>query len=197
LDAANEAGDRFYPLYVLAISTGMREGELLGLKWQDINFDTGKLSVRRSLVITKKDGTGFSDTKRKKSRRSIKLSQSALEALKHHRKRQNEDRLRLGSGWQDNDLVFPGERGQAMKPWSLTGGPFKRALRRAGLPDNITFHEATRHTCATLLLSKGAHMKLVQELLGHASISITMDTYSHVLPGMDDGLADTMDEALA
>jgi integrase len=195
LDAAR--GDRFYPLFVLAISTGMREGELLGLRWADLNLEAGKLSVRRSLTITKKNGVGFSDTKRKKSRRSIKLSRKSLDALASHRARQNEERLRLGSAWQDDDLVFPAENGSPMRPWSLTSGSFKRTLRRAGLPEDITFHEATRHTAATLLLGKGVHPKLVQELLGHASIGITLDTYSHVLPGMDDGLAATMEEAIS
>jgi integrase len=103
----------------------------------------------------------------------------------------------LGAEWQGIDLVFPAENGSPMRPWSLTGGSFKRTLRRAGLLENITFHEATRHTAATLLLGKGVHPKLVQELLGHASISITMDTYSHVIEGMDDGIADTMDEAIS
>jgi integrase len=194
LEAAR--GERLEALYILAVSTGVREGECLGLKWSDVNFDTGKLSVRRSLSITK-DGPVFTDTKRKSSRRSIKLPRTALEALRIHRKRQNEERLRVGLEWTDNGLVFPGEKGQPMKPWTLYGGSFKRILKRAGLPQNVTFHEATRHTCATLLLSKGVHPKLVQELLGHATISITLDTYSHVLPGMDDGLAETMDEAIS
>lgn len=187
--------DRLYSLYVLAISTGMRQGELLGLKWQDIDFESGKLSVRRSLVTTK-NGLAFSDTKRKKSRRSIKLSQIAIEALRIHRKEQNEERLQCGD-WQDSDLVFPKPNGEPTTKRPLTGTPFKGILKRAELPENITFHEATRHTCATLLLSRGVHPKLVQELLGHATISITLDTYSHVLPGMDDGLADTMDEAIS
>jgi integrase len=84
-----------------------------------------------------------------------------------------------------------------MRPWSFIRGSFKHTLRRAGLPQNITFHEATRHTAATLLLGKGVHPKFVQELLGHATVAITLDTYSHVLSGMDDGIADTMDEAIS
>ncbi len=82
-----------------------------------------------------------------------------------------------------------------MRAYSLTGGPYARLLKKAGISQKVRFHDL-RHTCATLLLLKGAHPRLVQELLGHASISITMDTYSHVLPGMDDGLADMMDAAL-
>jgi integrase len=82
-----------------------------------------------------------------------------------------------------------------MRSYSLTGGPYVRLLKKAEIPRRVRFHDL-RHTCATLLLLKGAHPRLVQELLGHASSSITMDTYSHVLPGMDDGLADMMEEAL-
>jgi integrase len=101
----------------------------------------------------------------------------------------------LGTLWEDRDLVFPNRTGGAMRPWSLTSGPYLKLLKRAEISQKVRFHDL-RHTCATLLLLKGAHPRLVQELLGHASISITMDTYSHVLPGMDDGLADMMEEAL-
>ena len=96
--------------------------------------------------------------------------------------------------WQDRGLVFPNPTGGFLSPDALTSGPLKRPLQRAGLP-SIRFHDL-RHTCATILLSRGVHAKFVQELLGHATISITLDTYSHVLPGMDDGLADVMGEAL-
>lgn len=193
LEAARD--ERLEALMVLGITTGMRVSELLGLKWGDINFDSGKLSVRRSLTYAN-TGPVYSDTKRKSSRRSIKLTQTALSALRSHRKRMNEERLRVGLDWQDNDLVFPGDKGQPLRPWTLNRA-FKRVMKTAELPSDVTFHAATRHTCATLLLSKGVHGKLVQELLGHATISITLDTYSHVLPGMDDGLADTIEEAIS
>ena len=88
----------------------------------------------------------------------------------------------LGTLWQDHGLIFPGHAGQPMRAWSLTGGPFLRLLKRAGLPEKTRFHDL-RHTCATLLLGKSVDPKIVQELLGHATISITLDTYSHVLPG--------------
>ena len=92
--------------------------------------------------------------------------------------------------------MFPDERGRPLTPRALYRIAFKRVLRRAGLPENITFHEATRHTCAKVLCSRGKHPKFVQELLGHASTNITMDIYSHVIEGMDGGLADAMDSAL-
>lgn len=188
--------ERLHALFILAISTGMRMGELSGLTWRSVDFESGKVSISRSLAYSKKDGPFFTDTKNKSSRRRIKISQRTLNALLSHRKRQAEERLRAGSEWQDNGLVFPGEHGQPLRPWVITRA-LQRSLKRAGLPQSITFHEATRHTCATLLLGKGVHPKLVQELLGHSQISITLDTYSHVLPGMDDGLSDTIDEAIS
>jgi integrase len=192
LDAAS--GDDLEALYVLAVSTGMRQGELLGLKWEDVDLEAGTLQVRRALSQTK-DGPAFTPPKSAKSRRRIKLTGGGVTALKRHRKRQLEERMECGGLWQDHGLVFPNATGGPMRPWTLTGGSFLRVLRRAGLPESTRFHDL-RHTCATLLLSRGAHVKLVQELLGHATISITLDTYSHVLPGMDDGLADAMDDAL-
>jgi integrase len=171
----------------------MREGELLGLRWDDIDLAAAKLSVQRSLAITK-DGPLFTPTKRSKSRRRIKLTTQAVEALKRHKGAQNEERLGLGSLWEDQDLVFPNQSGRPMHPWIMTTS-FKKIIRRAGLPD-ITFHAATRHTAATLLFSQDMHPKLVQALLGHANISITMDTYTHLLPGMGDQTATAMESAL-
>src|SRR5919199_15354 len=109
-------GDRLEALYVLAVSTGMREGELLGLRWDDIDLEASKLSVQRSLTITK-DGPEFTPTKRCKSRRSIKLIPQGVEALRHHKAAQNEERLGLGSLWEDHGLVFPNQSGKPMHPW--------------------------------------------------------------------------------
>jgi integrase len=178
---------------VLAVHTGMRQGELLGLHWEDVDLDAGTVRVRRSLSQTD-EGPVLTAPKSAKSRRRIKLSRASVEALKAHRARQNAERLKLGGAWEDRGLVFPNRTGGFLSPYLLTDGPLKRPLERAGLPP-IRFHDL-RHTCATILLSRGVHAKLVQELLGHATISITLDTYSHVLPGMDDGLADAMGDAL-
>jgi integrase len=192
LDAASKNSDRFEALYIVALHCGLREGELLGLRWEDLNLDAGTLAVRRTLSETRtghkfelpKNGTG----------RSVKLSQRAVEALKSHRAYQNEERLKAGSLWQDHDLVFPTAIGTTMSGTNLTGRHFKPLLKKAGLPAS-RLHDL-RHTCATILLMAGKHPKYVQELLGHASISITLDTYSHVIEGMDGGLAEAMDEAL-
>jgi integrase len=121
LEAAR--GDRFEAVYVVAITTGLREGELLALRWEDIDLEESKLSVRRSLSVTKA-GLSFNAPKSAKSRRSVQLTARAVDALRQHRVAQNSERLRLGSLWENNDLVFPGYTGQAMRSYSLTGGPF-------------------------------------------------------------------------
>ncbi len=192
LEAAREAGDRLEALYVLAIHTGMRRGELLGLKWDDIDLDGSTVRVRRTLT---RKGTGYvlGEPKTKKSRRTVKLTQRAVEVLRIHRRRQLEEKLRAGV-YEDSGLVFAGERGGLINPSNLRQRSFAPLLERAGLPQ-ITFHDL-RHTCASLLFQKNIHPKFVQELLGHASVAITLDTYSHMLPGMGGEAADAMGEAL-
>ena len=193
LEAASSAGDRLEALYVLAVHTGMRQGELLALKWEDIDLEAATLQVRRTL--TKNGGrllTG--EPKTAKGRRKIQLTAASVDALKRHRKRQNEERLAAGELWQDNGLVFASEAGTLVNPTNLRKRSFAALLKRAQLPE-IRFHDL-RHTCATLLLSRNVHAKYVQELLGHANISITLDTYSHVLPGMGDHTVRAMEDAL-
>jgi integrase len=166
----------------------------LGLKWEDVDLEGGKLSVRRTLSETKERGHIFEPPKNGKGR-NVKLSARAIGALKRHKAAQNVERLQVGTLWQDNGLVFPSQRGTTMSAKNLTARSFKPLLERVGLPRSVRLHDL-RHTCATILLKAGQHPKFVQELLGHANISITLDTYSHVLPGMGDGLADAMDDAL-
>ena len=179
---------------MLAVTTGMRQGELLGLRWEDVNFAGGTLQVRRTLSTRAGRGFSFSPPKTAKGRRSIKLPEMAKRSLKKHRKAQLEERMKLARLWEDNGLVFATRLGTSVGRQELVMRSFKPLLSKAGLP-NIRFHDL-RHTCATLLLGKGVHAKFVQELLGHATISITLDTYSHVLPGMGDAAAGAMDEAL-
>jgi len=187
-------GERLEALYTLAITTGMRQGELLALKWEDVDLETGILQVRRTLSTATGGGFRFGAPKTAKSRRSIKLPNTVLFSLKKHRKAQLEERMRLAGLWEDHDLVFTTQVGTPITRQDLITRSFKPLLRCAGLPD-MRFHDL-RHTCATLLLSKGVHPKLVQELLGHATIAITLDTYSHVLPGMGDQTANAMEDAL-
>jgi len=186
-------GDRFEALYVLAIHCGLREGELLGLKWDDMNLEVGTLQVRRTLSETR-TGHKFEAPKNGKGR-SIKLTRDAVEALRGHLKRQLEEIEAARDYYQDHGLVFASHKGTTMSASNLTARSFKPILKRAGLPD-MRLHDL-RHTCATLLLTRGVHPKFVQELLGHATISITLDTYSHVIPSMSDQTATAMEEALS
>jgi len=190
LAAARE--DRFEAVYALAVTAGLRIGELLGLKWADLDLERGVLHVRRTLSSAK-SGSTFTTPKNGKGR-SIKLTGQAVEALKRHRAAQNKERLKLGGVWEDWGLIFCTARGLPLTRCNLTKRSFKPLLKRAGLPD-IRFHDL-RHTCATLLLSRGHHPKLVQELLGHASVALTLDRYSHVMPGMGDQTAAAMESVL-
>jgi integrase len=178
-DAAK--GDRLEALYVLAVTTGLRQGELLGLKWDDIDLEGGTLQVRLTLT-TAKGGPVLSAPKTKSSRRTVRLSQMALEALTSHLDDQLGEIDRAGGLWRENGLIFASESGEPLSRQHVTAHHFKPLLKRAGLPE-IRFHDL-RHTCATLLLSKNVNPKVVSEMLGHASIAITLDTYSHVLPTM-------------
>lgn len=187
--AATES-DYHRALYTLAVTTGMRQGELLGLKWGDIDLGSGRLQVRRTLQRQRAAGLVFESPKTAKSRRTIVLSKVAIEALQKHRLVQVEERLRLGPAWSDSDLVFPGPLGGPRDPGKVTYA-FKQALEKNGLP-KVRFHDL-RHTAATLLLSQGMHPKVVSEMLGHATITITLDTYSHLVPVLHERAAAAMD----
>jgi integrase len=193
LDAARQAGDRFEPLYVLAITTGLRRGELLGIRWDDADLDRGTLRVGRALV--REGGRHVvGETKTRRGRRRVNLTPRTVAALKAHRKRQLEQRVRLAGLYQDYGLIFPSENGTPLNPRNLVKRSFKPLLKKADLPE-IRFHDL-RHTCATLLLGRSVHPKIVQELLGHATIAMTLDTYSHYLPSMGDQASGAMGDAL-
>ncbi len=193
LHAARE--DRLEALYVLAIHCGLRQGELLGLRWEDIDLDTGTLQIRRTFT-TAKGERAFTAPKTSKSRRNVRLTSGAMDTLVRHYQRQLEKREQLGGLWQDQGLVFASRVGTPINRHNLLRRSFKPLLEKAGLPHSVRFHDL-RHTCATLLLSKGVHSKLVQELLGHSNVSTTLDTYSHVLPGMGDQAANAMEGTLS
>jgi integrase len=185
---------RLEALYVLAVTAGLRQGELLALRWDDVDLEaaTPTLQVRRTLSEAR-SGRIYESPKSGKGR-SIRLTRRAAEALRVHRKRQLEERIARAGLWQEQGLVFPSSVGTPLGARNLQRH-FKAVLEQAGLPKEFRFHDL-RHTCATLLLRQGVHAKYVQELLGHADISLTLNVYSHVLPDMGDAAAGAMDAAL-
>ena len=189
LEAAS--GDRFEALYVLAVTAGLRQGEILGLKWEDVDLDGGKFQIRRTLY--KGD---FTTPKTAKSRRTVKLTARAVEALRRHHEAQLEESERVKGLWQDHGLVFTTQVGTPINRHNFYARNFKPLLKKGGLPHTVRFHDL-RHTCATLLLSKNVNPKVVSEMLGHANVTVTLDTYSHVLPHMQDGAVDAMDSSLS
>jgi integrase len=187
------AGDRGEALYVLAVTTGMRQGEIIGLRWTDIDLEAGTLSVKRTLGRVRNLGILEDMPKTAKSRRSLRLTRLAVATLRTHRMRQKEERLRVGALWQDQNLVFANAFGGPMNTLTLTRR-FHRLLKQAGLP-RVRFHDL-RHGTASLLLALGEHPKVVQELLGHSTIGITMDLYSHVAPTLQDVAVDRLGHLL-
>lgn len=192
LKAAQE--DRLYALYVLAVSCGLRFGELLGLRWSNIDFDKATLTTAHQ-IDSRDGGVRFVPLKTAKSRRTVRLPQLAVAALKKHRQKQLAERLKLGEVWRDYNLVFCSEIGTPLSESNVRNRSFYPLLEAAGLP-RIRFHDL-RHTCATLLLGQGVHPKLVQEQLGHSRIGTTLDTYSHVALPMMDEIATRMDSLLS
>jgi integrase len=178
-------------LLTLALTTGMRKGEILALRWQDVDLQQGTLQIRRTLSYMAHFGFKEGEPKTAKSKRKIALPQFVIETLKRHYTIQLEARLWAGEVWQEHDLVFPNKRGGFIVPMTLANH-FTRLLGEIGLP-HIRFHDL-RHSAATLLLSMGVPAKVVQEILGHSSSSTTMDRYSHVLPSMQQEAMEKMDD---
>ncbi len=194
LAAAGGIGDRLEALYVLALNTGMRQGELLALKWDDVDLEGGVLRVRRTLTkVGKSFVTG--EPKTKKSRRTIRLTTGAVGALRSHLSRQLEEMEQMGSLYQPGGFVFATGIGTIINPSHLRNRSFKPLLKAAKLR-HVRFHDL-RHTCATLLLSKNVNPKIVSEMLGHASIAITLDIYSHLMPDMQEKAAQALEEMLS
>ncbi len=188
----------YYALFYTALFTGMRRAELLALRWSDIDLELCQLSVTRSMQYigsaAPEDRISFKEPKTAKSRRLIALSPSTAITLREHKAKQAELRQSLGYPTQsDNDLVFSRYDGSPLLPNSITHAWIK-LVRRCGL-HGIRLHDA-RHTHASLLLKQGVHPKIVQERLGHGSIQITLDTYSHVAPGLQQAAANKFDEII-
>jgi integrase len=196
-------GELLAAALVLALTTGMRQGEVLALHWKDVQLGplNGALSSSRGHALSVRwnlryrDGVfTFKEPKTRRSRRRIALAPETVEMLRAHRTRQEVERLRAGEVWQENDLVFCTEAGTPLSATGALRSTFERVLRRAGLPA-IRFHDL-RHTCASLLLSENVNPKVVGEMLGHATIAITLDIYGHVMPDMQEDAAATLADLL-
>jgi integrase len=174
-------GHRLHALWILLATTGLRLGEALGLLWTDIDVSGGRLVVSRALQRQPGVGYVFVEPKTTRSRRTVYLAPGTLTALTEHRRRQAEDQLGAGPDWNTTGLVFASPIGRPVDG-TWTTKRFHRALDQAALP-RIRIHDL-RHTAATHLLNRGVHPKVVQELLGHSTISLTLDIYSHVAPAL-------------
>ncbi|MFC1987643.1 site-specific integrase [Chloroflexota bacterium] len=183
----------YYELFYLALFTGMRRSELLALRWQDIDIISGQVSVSRSLHHLKDGSYVFTEPKSARSRRTIALPPSSILLLRRYHDNQKLDYAMLGIPLTDDTLVFS-TLGKPLRPNTITHAWTNLAVR-TGIK-RIRLHDA-RHTHASLMLKQGIHPKVVQERLGHSSIAITLDTYSHVAPGLQQAAADRFDEVLS
>lgn len=192
LDAA--AADRWGIVFTFALATGMRPSEVAGLQWRDVDLDARTVAVRRALT-RKPGGRHLTEPKTPRSRRSIPLPEGLVAQLREHRRGQDAERAAAGAAYQNDGFVFAGPTGKPIAERTLVERHFKPTLAAAGLPSTIRYYDL-RHTCATLLLSANVHAKVVSERLGHSTITLTMDTYSHVLPSMQQGAADALHDML-
>jgi integrase len=178
--------DRLFPAWRLAASTGLRRGELLGLRWQDVDLDAGRVSVRQTLT-TVGNKVAFGEPKTARGERNIALDGVTISTVRTWRARQARERLAFGPAWHDTGLVFSRADGSLIHPDTFSFW-FDRQVHAAGLP-RIRFHDL-RHTHATLALQAGVPAKVVSERLGHATVAFTLDVYSHVIPALQEDAAE-------
>jgi integrase len=190
LEAASSS--RWFALFTLMLTTGMRPGEALGLKWSDIEDD--KIHVQHSLV-TRGKGWSLTEPKTSRSRRTIPMPISTVKVLQQHKTLQNQERLVAGPEYHNHNFVFASYNGEPLNIRNVVNRHFKPILKEAGLPETIRLYDL-RHTCATLLLKAGENPKVVSERLGHASVVMTLDVYSHVLPDMQKKAAEKLENML-
>lgn len=188
-------GTRLGTLFILAFHTGCRPGELLGLQWADLNTANRTLRIQRTIVWRKGGEWYLSDPKTALSRRTLPMTDVLLEKLAQQRTRQLEERLKAGKAWTDHGFIFASEIGEPYSQESLRYR-FKQILKAAGLSASFTPYDA-RHTTATLLMASGMNPKVVSERLGHSQIGITLQTYTHVSPGMQAEASEQMDRLIS
>jgi len=190
LAVAHHSG--YGPIWMMALGTGMRRGELLGLRWGDVDLERGLVHIRQT-VVRVGTGVAFSRTKSAAGRRSVRIQPAVVALLRAHRTQKEEERLTLGAAWQDHDLVFAAANGEPINPSNLRRD-FLALIAQAAVPP-IRIHDL-RHTFASLALGSGAHLKAVAEAIGHADTRLTLSTYTHVLPGQRKEVADKVGNLL-
>ena len=176
------AGDRLHALWLLMIATGMRRGEALGLRWGDVDFQRGAVAIRRSRVVTDGWTVAESEPKTSRGRRLVSVDPATMTALRAWRKEQVAERLRAGDVWQRGDWVFTTELGEPLHPQTVTR-MFGRLVQEAGLPE-LRLH-GLRHTSATLALAAGIHPRVEADRLGHSTVQLTLDVYSHAVQSVE------------
>ncbi len=187
------AGERLEALYSVALTMGLRQGEALGLRWQDVDVELGYLRISKQLQRVH-GAPQLVEPKTARSRRTLAMPPMITKSLEQHRVRQRQERSNAGNRWAETDLVFASTEGKPLDGTAISKG-FHRLLERAGLQQR-RFHDL-RHSCATLLLVQGVSPRVVMDLLGHSQIGLTMNTYSHVIPDLRRDAADRMQDLLA
>lgn len=202
--------DRYHAYWALLLTGGLRPGEALGLLWKDVDLKGGKVHVRRSLTRLGMKGWRLTEPKTDRARRVVPLPEVTVRALKEWKMTQAKERLKLGAEYEDHGLVFTTEFGKPLDGANLNNRNFRRIMAEAELGEwelhkkgdeegqkkrFLPAHRVydLRHTCATLLLKAGENPKVVSERLGHASITLTLDTYSHVLPDMQEAAVEKLE----
>jgi len=193
---SKEGNDRNYALYYLAIVTGMRQGELLGLQWKNVNLEKGIIKVNLNLKRLPKGNLVFGKPKTKTSIRSITIGEETIEILKEQEERLKTERkdIRVKHLWKEMDMVFPSTIGTPIDPTNILK-KFRQLLKKAGLP-RLRFHDI-RHTSAAIMLNSGVDVFVASKRLGHAKPSITLDVYGHLLISAENGVANIMEDFLS
>lgn len=186
-------GDRNEVLYYIALYTGMRQSELLGLRWSDVDWQRQTIRVQRQLRRDFRKGQYFGPPKSRSGKRTVQLGANGIARLREQWQLQDLDRAAAGDRWQENDLIFASRFGTPMNHNSQIRH-FKNLIKSAGLPE-IRFHDL-RHTAASMMLNHGIPPIIASRRLGHSKVSITLDTYGHLMPEMQSEVADLMDELI-
>ncbi|MDQ3801811.1 MAG: site-specific integrase [Acidobacteriota bacterium] len=193
LDAAKS--ERLFALFSFLLGTGCRPEEALGLKWTDVDLEKSAVVIRRALVWQRSGGSwAFCEPKTKKSNRTLPLPLSLTQELKRHRIRQHEERLKLGTAWTDINLIFPSQVGTPLTMSRVTR-VFKRIKDNAEITKSVRLYDL-RHTMATLLLQANVNPKIVSERLGHSTVTQTLDTYTAVLPHLQEQASEHLEDMI-